>query len=160
MKDRDEGVIDYLKFLSLCHTVTIDKNKNEYTAASPDEIAFVKFTKSCGMEFTGIDENGKVIIKETVSEDQIERHKYKLVGTCEFTSARKMSSNIYLDLDSGEYTIYTKGADSQILDVLHENHDKEFLEYTQRKCDQFSEHGLRTLFLATAKIDVEDFTEW
>lgn len=44
LKERDEEVIDYLKFLSLCHTVTIDKKPDEpekYTAASPDEIAFV-----------------------------------------------------------------------------------------------------------------------
>jgi magnesium-transporting ATPase (P-type) len=36
---------------------------------------------------------------------------YKLVGVCEFTSDRRLSSNIYKNTD-GTYTIYTKGSDT------------------------------------------------
>lgn len=43
----------------------------------------------------------------------------KLVGVCEFTSDRKMSSNIYENLN-GTLTVYTKGADSEVIKFLSE----------------------------------------
>lgn len=47
LKNERKEVMDYLKALALCHTVTIDKQGDEekYNAASPDELAFVEFTK-------------------------------------------------------------------------------------------------------------------
>ena len=52
-----KNVIEYLKALSLCHTVTIDNSEAtpKYTAASPDELAFIEFAKKSGMEFKKID---------------------------------------------------------------------------------------------------------
>lgn len=44
--------------------------------------------------------------------------KFKPAGTCEFTSARRLSSNIY-DNEDGTYTVWTKGADSSVLDTLN-----------------------------------------
>jgi magnesium-transporting ATPase (P-type) len=44
-------VIEYLRALSLCHTVTIDRSSgyDTYNAASPDELAFCQFTEKAGM---------------------------------------------------------------------------------------------------------------
>lgn len=46
---------EYLKALSLCHTVTIDKEGN-YSAASPDELAFVQFTDDAGHHYVDKDD--------------------------------------------------------------------------------------------------------
>jgi|Dee2metaT_FD_contig_21_7968888_length_276_multi_2_in_0_out_0_1 magnesium-transporting ATPase (P-type) len=44
-------VMDYLKVMALCHSVTIDARDGSYSAASPDELAFVQFAKDAGYEF-------------------------------------------------------------------------------------------------------------
>lgn len=56
--------MDYVEFLSLCHTVTIDNSsgKPEYNAASPDELAFVQFSEKCGYKFDGKDEQDRVTV--------------------------------------------------------------------------------------------------
>lgn len=95
-------------------TIEDKDGKQEYNAASPDELAFVKFTEKCGMKFNGKDSDDIVTILDTISSDKPIEHKYKLVGVCEFTSDRKMSSNIYQDQKTNEYQIYTKGADSEV----------------------------------------------
>lgn len=100
----------------MCHSVTIDKNTGKYSAASPDEIAFVEFTKKARYEFQGNDSNDNVLIKDKKKPGN-DSLKFKLVGTCEFTSARRLSSNIY-DNENGEYTVWTKGADSSVLETL------------------------------------------
>ena len=87
------------------------------------------------MRFEGKDSNDKVVIKDTTNLDEngdtiIERHKYKLMGVCEFTSDRKMSSNIYRDMENDTYHIYTKGADSEIIKVLSEDTDPELINFT------------------------------
>jgi magnesium-transporting ATPase (P-type) len=87
----------YLKALALCHTVTIDKQGDEekYNAASPDELAFVEFTKGAGLVFKGIDSNEVVTLEDITVKGTCEERKYKRIGVCEFTSARRLSSCIY-----------------------------------------------------------------
>lgn len=48
-----ENLEEYLLGLALCHSVTIDKTTHNYSAASPDEIAFVEFAKKARFEFQG-----------------------------------------------------------------------------------------------------------
>jgi magnesium-transporting ATPase (P-type) len=98
LKERDPLVTDYLRFLALCHDVTIDnsKGKSEYTSASPDEIAFVEFSRKCGVHFCNKDAEDLVTLNNTVGGQPLREEFHKIEGTCAFTSDRKMSSNIYL----------------------------------------------------------------
>jgi phospholipid-transporting ATPase len=102
-------------FLSLCHTIIVDKQKNEYNASSPDELALVNFAKQSGYEYLDKDEQGRVQIKrkykDTPQKDQIMN--YKLLDICEFTSTRKRMSCIYMTPDN-QIVLMCKGADSVI----------------------------------------------
>jgi phospholipid-translocating ATPase len=148
--------------------VSIDRKdgKEEYNAASPDELAFVEFTEKCGMKFEGKDSDDIVTLKDTITngKDEPIYHKIKLVGVCEFTSDRKMSSNIYKDEANETYTIYTKGADSEIEKVINNgaksNEMKQLEAFTKERIEDFSLVGLRTLLIAKKPLMEEEFLEW
>jgi magnesium-transporting ATPase (P-type) len=50
------------------------------------------------------------------SDFKMEEELSRIVGKCEFTSSRRMSSNVYLE--DGKYIIYTKGADIAVKEIL------------------------------------------
>ena len=74
-----------LTFLACCHTIITEEKNGEiiYNASSPDELALVNFSKYCGGEFMGIDEDNNINVK---LDDQF--FKYKLLQTLEFNSTR------------------------------------------------------------------------
>jgi len=65
---RDPKVMEYLKFMALCHDITIDYSGEEmqYTSASPDEIAFVEFASKCGYKYHEKNSENLCTIKNTV----------------------------------------------------------------------------------------------
>jgi phospholipid-translocating ATPase len=109
--------------MALCHDVTIDHShgKPTYTSASPDELAFVDFAKECGMNYYDKTTEDIVVLHNTVAGGELKEEYYKLEGICEFTSDRRISSNIY-KVD-GKYVIYTKGADSAVEGCLRSDTD-------------------------------------
>lgn len=151
---KDEAVTDYLRFLALCHDVSIDnsKGRSEYTSASPDEIAFVEFARKCGVHYCNKDAEDLVTLNNTVGGQPLVEEFHKIEGTCAFTSNRKMSSNIYLQ--DGRYFVYTKGADIAVEKCLG-NTDPNLLKFTKDMNDEYSEKGLRNLYLAKGEITVE-----
>ena len=54
---------DVILCMALCHSVILDTKKNQYTAASPDELALVYAAKQFGYEFLGMDSANKITIK-------------------------------------------------------------------------------------------------
>ena len=52
-------------------------------ASSPDEVALVNFAKYCDIEFTGVDENNDIIIRENNK-----MLKFKILHVFEFDSTR------------------------------------------------------------------------
>jgi phospholipid-transporting ATPase len=74
-------------------------------------LALVNFAKFCGVEYIGTDENNIISVKY---EDK--KYDYELLETFEFTSSRKRQS-IIVRRDN-EIWLYTKGADSVLLDPL------------------------------------------
>lgn len=59
-----------MKALSLCHTVTIDKEGN-YSAASPDELAFVQFTDDAGHHYVDKDDQNNIVIRKDHKEQKV-----------------------------------------------------------------------------------------
>ena len=53
VENKDPLVLEYIRFLALCHDVKIDHETESYNASSPDELAFVEFTENVGMKFAG-----------------------------------------------------------------------------------------------------------
>ena len=50
--------------MAVCHTIIIDVKTGKYNASSPDELALVEAARSFGFEFTGIDSNDIMTIKQ------------------------------------------------------------------------------------------------
>lgn len=72
--------------LALCHTIIMDKNQKEkqvYSASSPDELALVNAAKFFGIKFIGRDENNNMLIKKGRN-----IYKFKLLELIEFSSER------------------------------------------------------------------------
>lgn len=140
--------------LALCHTIVIDERTKKYNASSPDELALVNAAKFFGCEFVKRDEDNNMQISY-----QGEVFKYRLMNILEFTSARKRMSVIVENLQTGEYMLLTKGADSIIKERLNLRKSV-FLTKSQQYVDQFAEEGLRTLFLAQRKLSNQEYIDW
>ena len=100
-------------FLATCHTVITDTKDDQqiYNASSPDELALVNFAKFCGVEYVGTDENNIITVKYEET-----KYEFELLEVFEFTSSRKRQSVIVRR--DNEIWLYTKGADSVLLDPL------------------------------------------
>lgn len=105
-----KSLIRTLIFLSLCHTIIIDKKTSAFNASSPDELALANFAKQEGYEFVGPDSQDNLVVKRHKQGDTI---KYKLLNVLEFNSTRKRMSIIVQD-PSGQKILMCKGADSII----------------------------------------------
>jgi phospholipid-transporting ATPase len=106
------AVIKAMFLLALCHTIITEKQEHElvYNASSPDELALINFAKFVGVQFLGMDECNNMEVK---FKNQVFR--YQLLHVLEFNSTRKRMSVILRD-EKGHHILYTKGADSIILD--------------------------------------------
>ena len=153
-KPQDKAALERcLLFLSLCHTIVIDKATKAYNAASPDELALVNFAKQMGYVYEDIDENDCMVVKING-----QPQKYKLLHVCEFSSARKRMSVIVEEEGSGKVLLFCKGADSFIYERLsQESKDSPEMKSTQQSVDSYAREGLRTLFLAEREIPKDEF---
>ena len=59
------------------------KNQIILKASSPDEVALVNFARYCDIEFTGVDENNDITVREKNTQ-----LKYKILHIFEFDSTR------------------------------------------------------------------------
>ena len=88
-----------------------------------------------------------------------EELKVQRLAECEFTSTRKRASVIYRVGD--EIVLFTKGADSIVKELLtEESLQSSVTEVAQTKVDEYSEIGLRTLFLAYKVLDEDEYNAW
>lgn len=141
--------------LALCHTIITEKQEHEliYNASSPDELALINFAKFVGIQFMGMDESNYMEVKF-----KNKHSKYLLLHVLEFNSTRKRMSVILKDPD-GNYVLYTKGADSIILDRVDKNKSEKIPETIANLAD-YGRIGLRTLLLAEKYIDPVYFKDW
>lgn len=144
--------IETVRFLALCHTIIVEKN-GDYSASSPDELAFVNFSKLLGCEFKGIDDDNKMTLI-----DQGKDRNFKLLEIFEFSSERKRMSAILED-EQGNITLYTKGADSIIAPRLSADSQTK-LKSTTANLDKFADIGLRTLLLAKKEVSKEEYQQF
>lgn len=67
-------------------------------------------------------------------------------------------SVIIRDTQTKQITLYTKGADSTVKELLRPN--EKDMEATQTHIDNLSVQGLRTLLLGKKKLTEEQYREW
>ncbi|XP_048353722.1 phospholipid-transporting ATPase IK-like [Sphaerodactylus townsendi] len=112
-QDNSPVLREFLRLLALCHTVMVEEKENQliYQAASPDEEALVTAARNLGYVFLSRTQD-----TITISELGKERT-YKVLALLDFNSVRKRMSVLVRDPE-GSIKLYTKGADTVILERL------------------------------------------
>uniref|UniRef100_A0A8C3GWF6 Phospholipid-transporting ATPase n=1 Tax=Corvus moneduloides TaxID=1196302 RepID=A0A8C3GWF6_CORMO len=152
LRDDDPVLREFLRLLALCHTVMVeDRDQLVYQAASPDEEALVLAAKNLGYVFLARTQD-TITIRELGS-----TRTYELLAMLDFNSDRKRMSVLVRD-PQGTIRLYTKGADTVILDRLRRRGPNETL--TERALDRFAEETLRTLCVASREVSEAEFRAW
>ena len=146
----------FLALLATCHTVIPERRDEKpgeikYQAASPDEGALVEGAVMLGYKFVARKPRAVTIVVEG------QEYEYELLAVCEFNSTRKRMSTIFRCPD-GKVRCYCKGADTVILERLHQNNP--IVEATLQHLEDYASEGLRTLCLAMREIPEAEFQEW
>ncbi|NXH62269.1 AT8B3 ATPase, partial [Rhabdornis inornatus] len=152
-RDKDPVLREFLRLLALCHTVMVEDRGDQlvYQAASPDEEALVLAARSLGYVFLARTQDS-ITIRELGR-----TRTYELLAMLDFNSDRKRMSVLVRD-PQGTIRLYTKGADSVILDRLQRRGHNESL--TERALDRFAEETLRTLCVASREVSEAEFCDW
>ncbi|NXE28819.1 AT8B3 ATPase, partial [Ardeotis kori] len=152
-RDSDPVLREFLRLLALCHTVMVEEKGDQlvYQAASPDEEALVLAARNLGYVFLARTQD-----TITISELGVKRT-YKVLAMLDFNSDRKRMSVLVRD-PQGTIRLYTKGADTVILERLQRQGPKE--TFTEMALDRFAEETLRTLCLASKEVSEVEYSEW
>ncbi|XP_035758374.1 probable phospholipid-transporting ATPase VB [Egretta garzetta] len=135
-----------------------------YEAESPDEAALVYAAQA--YSFTLVSRTPEQV---TVRLPQGTLLTFDILYTLGFDSVRKRMSVVVRHPLTKEIVVYTKGADSVIMDLLEdsakadiraEKRMKRIKEKTQKHLDCYAHEGLRTLCIAKKVLNEDDFQKW
>eukprot|EP01116_Phalansterium_solitarium_P015668 TRINITY_DN3482_c0_g1_i4.p1 TRINITY_DN3482_c0_g1~~TRINITY_DN3482_c0_g1_i4.p1 ORF type:complete len:1118 (-),score=428.30 TRINITY_DN3482_c0_g1_i4:1315-4668(-) len=163
-----EVIHQFLLVLSVCHTVIPevsdnDPNRITYEASSPDEAALVEAARRLDYVFCKRDTRTVTVRIRGVET------RFELLQTLHFTSNRKRMSVIVREPNTGRILLLAKGADNVILQrLLHPSlqqlnsgeKTQPYEEATVHLLEQFALEGLRTLCLAMAVLDEQQYLHW
>uniref|UniRef100_A0ACB8E6W5 Uncharacterized protein n=1 Tax=Sphaerodactylus townsendi TaxID=933632 RepID=A0ACB8E6W5_9SAUR len=135
-----------------------------YEAESPDESALVHAARaySCTLLSRSPDQ-------VTIDFSPLGPLTFQLLHILPFDSTRKRMSVVVRHPILKKVVVYTKGADSVMMDLLQSEptgikkvdlQRKRFKERTQRYLDEYATKGLRTLCIATKVMDDSEYEEW
>uniref|UniRef100_A0A8D2QEN5 Phospholipid-transporting ATPase n=1 Tax=Zonotrichia albicollis TaxID=44394 RepID=A0A8D2QEN5_ZONAL len=134
-----------------------------YEAESPDEAALVYAAQAYGFVLVS-----RTPEQVTVQLPQGTLLTFDILYTLGFDSVRKRMSVVVRHPLTREIVVYTKGADSVIMDLLdnsskgpdHYKRMKRIKERTQKHLDYYAHDGLRTLCIAKKVLNEDDFQKW
>ncbi|XP_064367263.1 phospholipid-transporting ATPase VD isoform X2 [Dromaius novaehollandiae] len=132
-----------------------------YEAESPDEAALVHAARAykCILQSRTPDQI-------TVDLAGLGSLTFQLLHILPFDSVRKRMSVVVRHPVSNKVVVYTKGADSVMMDLLgtesegSEMKQKKIKEKTQRHLDDYARRGLRTLCIAKKVMSDAEYAEW
>ncbi|XP_006906543.1 probable phospholipid-transporting ATPase VB [Pteropus alecto] len=136
-----------------------------YEAESPDEAALVHAARAYSVTLVS-----RTPSQVTVRLPQGTCLTFDVLCTLGFDSVRKRMSVVVRHPLTSEIIVYTKGADSVIMDLLGdpacetdsavEKRMRKIRAWTQRHLDLYARDGLRTLCIAKKVVSEEDFQRW
>ncbi|EDO05959.2 phospholipid-translocating P-type ATPase flippase family protein [Babesia bovis T2Bo] len=137
--------------LAICHSVTpiADKDKLDFQASSPDEIAMVSFARMCDVELRERDEH-KMVLCACGSIYLT----FKILMVFPFSSETKRMGIIVEEEDTKEKFFFCKGAESALIKLLQPRGSVWLTE----ECDNMARLGLRTLVFGYRRISDTEFT--
>ncbi|KAM9294933.1 phospholipid-transporting ATPase VD [Morus bassanus] len=139
--------------------------KQCYEAESPDEAALVHAARAykCILQSRTPDQ-------VTVDFAGLGSLTFQLLHILPFDSVRKRMSVVVRHPVSNKVVVYTKGADSVVMDLLRtasevgtnnaEMEQKTIKERTQKHLDDYARRGLRTLCIAKKVMSDAEYAEW
>ncbi|NXW11315.1 AT8B2 ATPase, partial [Fregetta grallaria] len=159
----------FFRLLSLCHTVMPEEKKEGedcrshitfllacqvtvYQVQSPDEGALVTAARNFGFVFQA--RTPETITVVEMGETKI----YKLLAILDFNNVRKRMS-VIVRSPEGDLTLYCKGADTILYELLHSSCNS-LKEETTEHLNGFAGEGLRTLVVAYKNLDEDYFRDW
>lgn len=152
--DETSAIKEFLLILASCNTAIPNENDGTwiYQSQSPDEVCLCDFARDNDM-----------ILKKRLNTDIIienfgEIEKYEILNVMEFSSERKRMSVILRD-PSGKIFLYSKGADSVMLERLSNLENRSLIESTIVTVNRFSSTGLRTLLICKKELSDETYRE-
>ncbi|KAK9466771.1 hypothetical protein V1512DRAFT_165962 [Lipomyces arxii] len=148
---RDIGVRvrDLVFALAVCHNVTpvYEDGESSYQAASPDEIAIVKWTETVGLTLAKRDRNSVVLTYDGTKEEQ----RLEILQIFPFSSETKRMSIVVRDSEKDEIVFLEKGADSVMARIVQKN------DWLEEETGNMAREGLRTLVIGRKKLTTEAY---
>jgi phospholipid-translocating ATPase len=139
--------------LAVCHNVTpvIDDVTGErtYQAASPDEVALVKFCESVNLTLIERTENKIVLNTPSGNLDEFE-----VLDIFPFTSETKRMGIILKRKGYADILFYIKGAESALRTMVESN------DWLDEEVEGLAREGLRTLVFASRKLSDNQYAEF
>ncbi|KAJ7319678.1 hypothetical protein JRQ81_019189 [Phrynocephalus forsythii] len=140
-----------------------EEGELRYEAESPDEAALVYAARAYDCALVG-----RLPDQLSVELPHLGRLNFELLHVLGFDSFRKRMSVIVRHPLTDEVIVYTKGADSAIMDLLlpcssddpRDKHQKKIRSKTQNFLNLYAADGLRTLCIAKKVLSKEDYSCW
>ncbi|EJU00637.1 phospholipid-translocating P-type ATPase [Dacryopinax primogenitus] len=148
-RDMSTRVRDVILSLALCHNVTPVSNDDgtvTYQAASPDEVAIVKFTGSVGLTLNHRDRTRMDLLTPDGT-----TLTFNILEIFPFTSESKRMGIVVREAVSGEISFLQKGADTVMAKIVQRN------DWLDEECGNMAREGLRTLVVARKKLSEETY---
>ncbi|KAK9493133.1 hypothetical protein V1508DRAFT_354148 [Lipomyces doorenjongii] len=148
---RDIGVRvrDLVFALAVCHNVTpvYEDGESSYQAASPDEIAIVKWTASVGLMLAKRDRSSIVLTYAASKAEQ----SLEILQIFPFSSETKRMGIVVRDSEKDEIWFFLKGADSIMARIVQKN------DWLEEETGNMAREGLRTLVIGRKKLTTEAY---
>lgn len=143
-RDLSVRVRDLILTLAICHNVTptMEDNILEYQAASPDEIAIVKFTEMVGLTLLKRDRNNLTLLHTKTGK----LYDFDILQVFPFNSDTKRMGIVVYDKFKDELWFYEKGADTVMAKIVVQN------DWLEEETNNMAREGLRTLVIGRKKI--------
>ncbi|KAG8544494.1 hypothetical protein GDO81_022393 [Engystomops pustulosus] len=134
-----------------------------YEAESPDEAALVYAARAYNFSLVG-----RLADQVTVELPNLGRLNFELLHTLGFDSTRKRMSIVVRHPITDEVVVYTKGADSVVLDLIEPRskdstvgkYQRRIQAKTQNYLNCYAVDGLRTLCIAKRVLSKEEYACW
>uniref|UniRef100_A0A8C1YHT9 Phospholipid-transporting ATPase n=1 Tax=Cyprinus carpio TaxID=7962 RepID=A0A8C1YHT9_CYPCA len=139
-----------------------DECELRYEAESPDEAALVYAARAYKCALVG-----RLPDQVTVELPHLGKLSFELLHTLGFDSTRKRMSVVVKHPLTEQITVYSKGADSVIMDLIRPGTDdckgkrqRKILYKTQNYLNLYAADGLRTLCIAKKVLSKEEYASW
>ncbi|CDK25006.1 unnamed protein product [Kuraishia capsulata CBS 1993] len=151
-RDMGNRVRDLVTTLAICHNVTPSMEDGEitYQAASPDEIAIVKFTESVGLSLVKRDRTSLTLS----SNHTRQYYDYDILQVFPFSSETKRMGIITYDKRRDELWFMQKGADTVMMKIVQQS------DWLEEETGNMAREGLRTLVIARKKLTTNLYEEF